>query len=286
MRAVLFDFAETLFFPEEMPQRIRGGLSLLGNGQAYGPEIDRIADEIESAFESEVYLATKDRRDLSAAYHRAAFTAAFSAAEGIFEGLADAMYDRLTDPASWTPFPDAKPTLDSLHQHGIRVGVVSNIGFDIRPIFSHHGLSDFVEAFALSFEHGIIKPDPALFEIAMRALDVRPMETVMVGDNVADSGAVLAGARVYLLPPVVLGTERGLAEILTICRVWIPAQPRRPPLRPSRCLTETQRTRPSAIGHQHREDEEGSRNPDSLTPQNLGQGWPWPSTVMAGAPTE
>jgi FMN phosphatase YigB (HAD superfamily) len=217
VRAVLFDFAETLFFPEEMPQRIRGGLSLLGNGQASGPEIDRIAEEIESAFESEDYLATKERRDLSAAYHRAAFTAAFSAAEGMFEGLADAMYDRLTDPKSWTPFPDAKPTLGSLHQHGVRVGVVSNIGFDIRPIFSYYGLSDLVAAFALSYEHGIIKPDPALFVLAMRALDVGPAETVMVGDNVADSGAVLAGARVYLLPPVVPGTERGLAEILAIC---------------------------------------------------------------------
>src|SRR4029453_11874850 len=154
-------------------------------------------------------LATKERRDLSAAYHRAAFTASFSAAEGMFEGLADAMYDRLTDPKSWTPCPDAKPTLGSLHQHGVRVGVVSNIGFDIRPIFSYYGLSDLVAAFALSYEHGIIKPDPALFELAMRALDVGPAETVMVGDNVADSGAVLAGDRVYLLPPVVPGTEQG-----------------------------------------------------------------------------
>jgi hypothetical protein len=24
---------------------------------------------------------------------------------------------------------------------------------------------------------------------------------------------------------------------------------------------------------------------DALMPQNLGQGWPWPSTVMAGVPT-
>jgi hypothetical protein len=25
--------------------------------------------------------------------------------------------------------------------------------------------------------------------------------------------------------------------------------------------------------------------PDAFTPQNLGQGWPWPSTVIAGVPT-
>jgi FMN phosphatase YigB (HAD superfamily) len=212
----LFDFAETLFAPEETPERIRSALSHLGVGRT-GLNIDRIAEEIETALQSEDYLATSGRRDLSAVDHRAAFTAAFSAAEGLVEGLADAMYDRLTEPTSWTPFPDAKPTLAQLQQLGIRVGVVSNIGFDIRPVFSHHGLADFVDAFALSFEHGIVKPDPALFEIAMHALNVHATETVMVGDNVADAGAVLVGTRVYLLPPVAVHAERGLKEILAIC---------------------------------------------------------------------
>jgi FMN phosphatase YigB (HAD superfamily) len=216
VRAVLFDFAETLFAAEETPERIRGGLSHLGLGQT-GLNIDRTAGEIETALQSEDYLATRGRRDLSTVDHRAAFTAAFSAAEGLVEGLADAMYDRLTDPTSWTPFPDAKPTLASLRQLGIRVGVVSNIGFDIRPVFSHHGLSDFVDAFTLSFEHGLVKPDPALFEIAMRALDVHGTETLMVGDNVNDAGAVSLGTRVYLLPPVAAHAERGLKEILAIC---------------------------------------------------------------------
>ena len=216
VRAVLFDFAETLFAAEETPERIRGALSHLGIVQT-GPDIDRIAEEIETALQSEEYLATRGRRDLSTVDHRAAFTAAFSSAEGLFEGLADAMYDRLTEPISWTPFPDAKPTLASLQQLGIRVGVVSNIGFDVRPVFSHHGLFDFVDAFTLSFEHGIVKPDPELFEIAVRALNVQATETVMIGDNVADAGAVLVGARVYLLPPVAAHSERGLKEILAIC---------------------------------------------------------------------
>jgi HAD superfamily hydrolase (TIGR01493 family) len=216
IRAVLFDFAETLLFPEETPEMIRAGLSALGNTQAVDAEIERLATEIESAFASEDYVSTRERRDLSAADHRAVFTAAFAAAEGMLEGLADAMYDRLTDPRSWKPYTDTQPALAALRREGIRLGVVSNIGFDIRPIFSHHRLAELVETFALSFENGVVKPDPRLFEVAMRDLQAQPAETLMVGDDVADAGAVRAGARVYLLPPVVTSERRGLGEVLRL----------------------------------------------------------------------
>jgi HAD superfamily hydrolase (TIGR01493 family) len=217
VRAVLFDFAETLLVPEEAPQMIRAGLSTLGQAMPSDSEIDRIAAQIETALVSTDYLATKKQRDLSASDHRAAFTAAFSAAETLVEGLADAMYDRLKDPAAWRPFADTKPTLAALRNRGIKVGVVSNIGFDIRPIFSFHGLDDLVDTFALSFEHGAVKPDPALFEVALRAVDADASESLMVGDNVADAGAVRAGICVFLLPPVVPEGDRGLEEILALC---------------------------------------------------------------------
>ncbi len=221
IRAVLFDFAETLFVPEEAPRRIDAALLRLGREQLPEPDIDQLAALIETAFESKDYLALRDRQDLSAADHRAAFTTAFAAAEAKVEGLAEAMYDRLTEPASWEPFADTRSTLESLHEHGIRVGVVSNIGFDIRTVFSHHGLVGLVDTFALSFEHGVIKPDPALFEVATRDLGVRPTETLMVGDNIADAGAVRTGIRVYLLPPVLSRGPRGLGEVLRLC---VPSQ--------------------------------------------------------------
>ncbi len=217
VRAVLFDFAETLFAPEEAPQRINAAVLRLGREPLPDLDTSQLAASIERAFDSRDYLALRGRQDLSANDHRAAFTAAFAAADALVEGLAEAMYDRLTDPSSWVPFADTRSTLESLHQNGIHVGVVSNIGFDIRTVFSHHGLADLVDTFALSFEHGITKPDPALFEVATRDLGVRPTETLMVGDNVADAGAVRAGIRVYLLPPVDWASPRRLGEILNLC---------------------------------------------------------------------
>src|SRR6266581_6412232 len=103
VRAVLFDFAETLFMPEEERLRIRAGLDRLGEERLSQPEIDRLAGLIQEAFGSKDYLMLRDRMDLSAAEHRAAFMAAFAAAEARVEGLGQAMYDRLRTPDSWVP---------------------------------------------------------------------------------------------------------------------------------------------------------------------------------------
>ena len=217
MRAVLFDFAETLFTPETPQQKINGAALSLRREPLQESETDDLVGLIDRAFASSEYLPLRDRQDLSAKDHRAAITMAFAAADTVVEGLAEAMYDRVTDPSCWMPFADTLSTLETLREHDLHVGVVSNIGFDIRTVFSHHGLADFVETFALSFEHGIIKPDPALFEVATTTLGVLPSETMMVGDNVADAGAVRAGMRVYLLPPVASGSSRRLSEVLKLC---------------------------------------------------------------------
>ena len=45
-------------------------------------------------------------------------------------------------PQGWLPYADTGPTLRTLHDAGIRVAVVSNIGFDIRPHFAAWGLAE------------------------------------------------------------------------------------------------------------------------------------------------
>ncbi len=43
------------------------------------------------------------------------------------------------------------------------VAVVSNIGFDLRPLCAALGFAELVDAFVLSYEVGRCKPDPAIF---------------------------------------------------------------------------------------------------------------------------
>ena len=62
------------------------------------------------------------------------------------------------------PYPDVAEVL-AAPTCGMRIGVVSSIRYDLRPLFEWHGLSHLIDTYTLSFEHGVQKPDPRLFEI-------------------------------------------------------------------------------------------------------------------------
>jgi putative hydrolase of the HAD superfamily len=83
----------------------------------------------------------------------------------------------------------------------MKIGIVSNVPQDLRPIFAAHRLADLVDAFTHSFEVGAEKPDPAIFLRACEAIGTKPAETLMVGDHaIADGGSIKAGLRFHLLP--------------------------------------------------------------------------------------
>ena len=113
------------------------------------------------------------------------------------------------------------PTLRALHRRGVRLGVVSDTGFDLRPVFEALGLSPYLATVVLlSFQHGVCKPDPSVFLTACHQLDVLPAETLMVGDNPhTDAGAVFAGVSVFLLPPPARIGPRGLGRVLSLAAI-------------------------------------------------------------------
>lgn len=155
-------------------------------------------------------------RDLYEHSHRAAYTGLAETVDAGVEGLADALYDRLLGPQGWLPYPDTEPTLRTLHDAGIRVAVVSNIGFDIRPHFAAWGLDALVDAFVLSYEVGRCKPDPAIFLRACGMVGADPERSLMVGDSPADAGAVRAGCAALVLPAAEPGHTNGLDATLAL----------------------------------------------------------------------
>jgi HAD superfamily hydrolase (TIGR01549 family) len=230
LAAVLFDFSHTLFRPEKGTDWVRAAGGMAG-AALDEPEVERIASEIERLLVADEHTERQARRDLSADAHRAAVGGVLAAFESTVEGLGEALYERLIAADAWRPYEDAEPVLRALHEAGLRVGVVSNIGWDIRGSFRHHGLDAFVDSYTLSFELGIQKPDSRLFEHACNALGVAAEAALMVGDNpVADGGAVRAGIATYLLPGAVqpgrstiwgadsASDRRGLDRVLALIR--------------------------------------------------------------------
>jgi HAD superfamily hydrolase (TIGR01549 family) len=110
------------------------------------------------------------------------------------------------------------PVLGALRDAGVPVGVLSNIGWDIRPAFERVGALASLRTVVLSCEHGVAKPDPALFALACERLGAHPSRVLYVGDDpVKDGAAVRAGMPVYLLPSARdANTPRGLAAVLRL----------------------------------------------------------------------
>jgi FMN phosphatase YigB (HAD superfamily) len=141
--------------------------------------------------------------------HRETYYAVFADADLDAE-LADALYAVESDPRC-NPFAvDAAPVLRAIAHRGIRIGVLSDIHFDLRPAFAAAGLGDVVDAFVLSFEYGMQKPEEGFFRAALAALGTPPERTLMVGDRPGpDGGAVALGMPTLLLPPLTgVGDQR------------------------------------------------------------------------------
>ncbi|NEB41564.1 HAD family hydrolase [Streptomyces sp. SID14515] len=206
IKGALFDFSGTLFriepvrdwlaavlreegvdvAPEDF-ERYVSGLTAAG-ALPGGPPPVRVPEELAEAMA---------RRDLTAALHRAAYTGLARTVALPDPGLYDALYDRHLRPEAWQPYPDAAEVLAGLRRAGIAVGVVSNIGWDLRPVFRAHGLDALVDAYVLSCEHGLQKPAAGLFRTACSLIGRDPAEVVMVGDDRhADGGAAALGCEV------------------------------------------------------------------------------------------
>lgn len=100
---------------------------------------------------------------------------------------------------------------------GVPIGVVSDIGWDLRPIFEHYGAAGFVSTWVLSFEHGTEKPDAHMFELGCQGLGSAPGRTLMVGDSVEkDAGAARAGLTALTLPTHSGIGDRGLRHALKL----------------------------------------------------------------------
>ena len=214
IRGVMFDFSGTLFHIESVadwfdtlsldaPGLDTPGLDALNPG--VGP--DERASAVQRLAEAGAQPGGPqplrpptgwDERDTSAERHREAYTAQTRAAllptvgpERV-DALADRLYQRHLAPDAWQPYRDAEPVLKELRRRAVPVAVVSNIGWDLRPIFVRSGLDQLVDAFVLSFELGVSKPDPLIFRTACGRLGRSPAEVLMVGDHRPDDGGAMA----------------------------------------------------------------------------------------------
>ena len=115
-------------------------------------------------------------------------------------------------------YDDVAPVLRDLAGAGFRLGLISNTHRCLTSFQEHFDLAGLISAAISSSEHGYNKPHPSIFRTALRLLQVRPEDAVMVGDNLKQDieGALGVGMGAVLVcrsgtPCGPSGGEDGLA---------------------------------------------------------------------------
>jgi putative hydrolase of the HAD superfamily len=86
-----------------------------------------------------------------------------------------------------TERPGLAQTLQALRQDGLRLGVISNIMSRtfVPRILREYGVEGYFETLVLSSVFGVRKPDPAIFDEALRIMRVSKEEAAYVGDTIS-----------------------------------------------------------------------------------------------------
>jgi len=114
--------------------------------------------------------------------------------------------------------PDVVPTLEALRNIGYRLGVVSNRSTPFHEYLQSLGLDIFFDLVLAAGEVASWKPEPGIFEHALKQLSLAPDQAVYVGDNYyADVvGARQAGMKPVLIDPQGIFLEPGCPVITRI----------------------------------------------------------------------
>src|SRR5881296_4279156 len=103
-------------------------------------------------------------------------------ADGLAEAIAHDFAARRRD--AMRLFPDTVESLERLRRRGIPLALVTNgDASQQRDKIERHDLGRFFDVVLIEGEFGVGKPEEIVYRHALRALEVRPSEAWMVGDN-------------------------------------------------------------------------------------------------------
>ncbi|MEU8821302.1 HAD family hydrolase [Actinoplanes sp. NPDC048796] len=214
---VIFDFHGTLVDGGDSERWIADALRRLAENGSTEPvpsagQIAALRGHLDEIWHHAHTFDPGSERDLSPELHREVFGRTVAMCAGVGPELIAALYAVMPD--QWAVFEDTAPVLRELKARGVRTVVVSNIAVDIRPCLKRAGVEELLDGFVLSFEVGLVKPDPAIYARALEVLGVPGNRALMVGDSPRDDvGGVPLKIRTLILPKTD-GPVHGLGTVL------------------------------------------------------------------------
>lgn len=203
-RAVLFDVGDTLWYAAGAPEpaefrrmAAERAVAFLRDRGIPCRDPEQLARSAWDAMEDAMRAARATDRiepDYASVARAAAARCGVLLTTGQAAELMEAIYVSGAEGGK-AAYPDARSTLTELRRRGFRLGIVTNRAFGgerFREDLRELGLDVGWDVVAVSVEVGYLKPHPALFEHALRALAVSPGQALMVGNSLVED---VAGAQ-------------------------------------------------------------------------------------------
>ncbi len=126
----------------------------------------------------------------------------------VFFDIGGTLGDRNSTTGKFTAFPSSAGLLQSMHQLGLRVGIITTLGAQLTDaqaldMLKQAGLSQFLDPVGFVSDHdaGTAKPDPKIYRFAAQKAGVEISRCLFVGENLIEViGAMTAGMKALLKP--------------------------------------------------------------------------------------
>lgn len=187
--AVLFDLDDTLIFAYANPAPAWHAVAAeyeahLGNAPLHG--VGKALADSTAVFLSDDENRRKWRLEAAATRRAVVRNALVAAGYPHLEDLAADIADRYAQyrEENMYLYPDALHVIDSFRARGLKLGLVTNGATEVQNAkIDRFGLRHRFDHFQVEEEAGFGKPDGRAYVESLAALDVRPEEAIMIGDD-------------------------------------------------------------------------------------------------------
>jgi putative hydrolase of the HAD superfamily len=197
---VLFDAGDTLLAPAPSFQGRFVAVAAAAGLPLEEAAVDAaIAEAVRAAEWPSDWTDPATQRSFWVGFYRQVLSALGHSGDGL--QLAEALFAAFSDPAGYRLFDDVRPALETLAGRGVKLGVVSNFEPWLEDVLALQGVDHLFDAVAISGKLGVAKPDPEIFQVALKEAGAEPEATLHVGDQPAND---VAAARAVGITPVLI----------------------------------------------------------------------------------
>lgn len=111
------------------------------------------------------------------------------------------LYTYFATDKPWYIYPDVVPCLQNWQQQGIQLGIISNFDSRLYKVLKLLKIRHFFDSITISSEAGFAKPDPNIFQIALKKHNCISQQAWHIGDSFTDDyqGALAAEIKSFWL---------------------------------------------------------------------------------------